>query len=224
MVSSVRPSNVQAERHSSMRCGLTFCYQYTKSSLPNLSRHPAYQRAVCPELITKHSWHFGLPLGDRPRYRKVLVGSLRPEHPACDVSGQVPLCNRCVDSQDCTFRVSQSEIACRSRHRFGASRRRAEPAGKAQYRPLHRAVRLNSMVDAPSRRRGVAEATAGVLRAGSREDGRRRCRGCRLVKNISRCRLDRSPPPPVDLLGGRAVHPLRHPGRQPRLPDSRQGR
>ena len=25
----------------------------------------------------------------------------------------------------------------------------------------------------------------------------------------------------VDLLGGRAVHPVRHPGRQPRLPDSR---
>ena len=43
-----------------------------------------------------------------------------------------------------------------------------------------------------------------------------------IVKKITAAGDDRSGAGRVDLLGGRAVHPLRHPGRQSRLPDPRQ--
>ena len=42
-----------------------------------------------------------------------------------------------------------------------------------------------------------------------------------IVKKITLAGDDRVGAGRVDLLGGRAVHPVRHPGRQPRLPDPR---
>ena len=70
----------------------------------------------------------------------------------------------------------------------------------------------------------VAEAFGGCSRPQHQDQGRRRVAlGQRRHRQEDlAARDDRSRAGRVDLLGSRAVHPVRHPGRQSRLPDSRQ--
>ena len=125
----------------------------------------------------------------------------------------------------------RAKVAGRAGHRF--ERRQGvelKPAGKAYkvtafgtepFRPTASSTAPSSTA------RAVADAIRRLFDEPQHQDqgrrrlavGQRRHRQEDLAAGHDRRRARR-----VDLLGGRAVHPLRHPGRQPRLPDPRPRR
>ncbi len=198
-----------------------------RSGTPVTRRHHATSGLFVRIFVIRTPWHSPCPTKfrqDRPNFARadaLCAGRIRrrPESPAPSQTGQRGVLCRAkslvgLDLGSSAVKADRAQ-AGRQELQGRGLRVRADSSRQHRRRRDHRWrrgrwPRSPAAVRDPSiKTRDVAASLSG---------------NAVIVKKISPAGDDRSRAGRVDLLGGRAVHPVRHPGRQPRLPDSRRPR